>query len=125
MSFLAGMIFRPKISAAQDRHPHDPEVIGRYRADFCRRFLSERRRRCASYMKITVPFVIIEGTVCADRRRLDSGNIFHALKQRGPEKVFFLVSFVTLVEQRDLEIDDAVWIETERRVLRVPKTLQS
>src|SRR5262249_10104460 len=75
-------------------------------------------------MEIAVPFGVIERTVCANRGRLDPGKIFDAFEQLSPKSVFLFVLFVLRVGQRDWEGYNAVGIESERGIFRVPEALQ-
>ena len=75
-------------------------------------------------MKIIVVFGVVEWAVRTDGCGLDSGNILHALQQLRPKRVSLLACFVLGDRQRDSEIYYAMWLKTERRVLRVPEAFQ-
>jgi hypothetical protein len=75
-------------------------------------------------MEVIVIFRVVERAVRTYGRRLDSGNSLHTLQQLRPERVLLLTRFVLRDRQRDWKIYNAIWLETERRVLRVPKTFQ-
>src|SRR4029077_6421727 len=94
VSLLSWQIFRPEAAAAKNRHAHHLKVIRRNRTYFGRRFLSQWSRRRPRNVKAAVPLIIIKGTVGADRRGLDSRNIFDAVEQLRPESVLLLIFLV-------------------------------
>ena len=124
MSFLARLILRAETTAEQNRHTHHSKVIRRNRTYFRGWFLSKRRRWRAGDMEAAVPLAVVERAVGTNRHRFDARNGLHASKQLRPECVLLFVFFVFCFWQRNVEIHHAVRIKTERRVLRVPKTLQ-
>ena len=119
--FFTGQIFRSKSATAKNRHSHEAEVIGRNHTSFRRWPLVGRNRRSAGYVEEIVIFSVVEWTVRTYGRGFDSGNTLHALEQLRPKRAPLLACFVLRHWQGEFEIYNAMRIETERRVLRVPE----
>src|SRR4029077_7151564 len=75
-------------------------------------------------MEKIVIFSVVKRAVRTYGRGLDSGSTLHALQQLFPKRVLLLAFFVLRDWQGDFKIYNATRIETERRVLRVPKAFQ-
>src|SRR5439155_19372899 len=120
-------ICRPKIPAAQNRHPERAKVIRRNDRHFADRFLTGRIRRRASNMKRTVPFFVIERRVVANRRRANTWEASQLLEQLIVKTNDFLRSRsrgIARLRQCEGHGQNSTRIESQRHLLRTPKTLQ-
>ena len=73
-SRAVGAIILSEGASAQHRHSHHTKIIGRYVVYFRLRSFAGRTWRRAAQMKGTVPLVVIEGNVQAERRGFDAGK---------------------------------------------------
>src|SRR4029077_16672909 len=95
------------------------------RTHFSYWLLARRNGRRTCDVEMAVPFIVVERTVGTDRRRLYSREPLHTFEQLRPKRGFLFLLFVFRLRQRNHNVQYSTRIETERRILRVPETLQS
>src|SRR5581483_5591510 len=75
-------------------------------------------------MEGTVPFVIIKGDVQTKRGGFNARERADAFDKLLVEAHDFFIRVITCFWQQNVGNQNAFWIESERRILRVAKTLQ-
>ena len=119
--------------ATNNRHPHDPEIIGRDEVNFSGRLLPRFRFRGASDVKSAVPFLVSKGMLAPmaaastpgsprtrSSRRLKKLGPYPRPKRDCPSRSARSAPWSTRSVRQDV-----VRIEIDRRPLRVPETFQS
>ena len=118
-------IFRSEISAAQNWHTKRAKVVRRNNCHLADRFLAGRIRRRARNVERTVPFVVIEWFVVANRRRAHTWEPSYSLEQLIVKTNDLLRRIVARWRKSNAHGQNSTRIESKRHLLRTPETFQS